>query len=89
MQTQNEKWRLIARKLSGEANQEELRRLSEITTQDHELSLIVAMITEFWNSRPSFRETDIEASLTELSRIRQINKNKDARRLTRKQAKKK
>lgn len=89
MKIKNEKWRLIALKLSGEANAEELYRLAEITAQDQEFSVISKIITRFWNSPIEYTKKEKDLSLRELNRISCLNKTKGINKPPTKRSKKK
>jgi hypothetical protein len=51
-------WNLIAKKLSGEGNEEELRELEKLIRENPELRYPVKQITDTWFSVDSRAEND-------------------------------
>jgi hypothetical protein len=45
-------WRLLARKMSGEATKEELNALQELLKDDPEMNYIAETFSRLWNSLP-------------------------------------
>lgn len=54
----NRLWDLIARKLSGEANEEELQELEEICRIDEDLNDIVQTLTDYWHESVPLTDLD-------------------------------
>lgn len=50
-------WRLLARKMSGEATEEELAALQELLKDDPEMNYIAETFSRLWNSLPDQKKS--------------------------------
>jgi putative ABC transport system permease protein len=53
MKEQNRLWRLIARKMSGEASEEDLQELQKLIRDNPDLGFYIQIITDYWKKRKS------------------------------------
>jgi len=72
-------WKLISKKLAGEATDPELRELEQLTREHPEIEKLLEQATAFWQSEPQANILDPEqAFLRHMKRMAEISERKSA-----------